>query len=210
MALPLSLIINLILAITVISGIGYVILFLKPTKKVLHLRPRDHRGKTLTVSQETDLALTCKPKKGVSHWFIKYGPSYVFNEGGRMVTRFFGIEGTAYTAIAVYDELIKVSVKEFLEACWGNKFFKLLPEKQRKIIEEDRVGITIELQKIDAEDVGLPTLTSSDINDEGEQIILSKISSPKKTNTSQTIMASLTTFLLGAALAYFVVKQGYI
>lgn len=210
MALNLSLIVTILLAIVALSAVGYVLLFIKPTKKVLLLRPRDHRGKTLSIIQETDLALTCKAIKNVTHWFIKYGASWVFNEGGRMITRFFGVEGTAYTTIASIPNSIDVSVAEFLEALWGSNFYTAIPDRQKKMVEEDRVGITIRFKKLDAEAENLPTLTASDINDENEQNVLNKLTKPMKGSTSKTIMESITMLIVGAGLMYFIVKQGYI
>ncbi len=210
MALSLSLITTLLLAVVAVSSIGYVLIFIKPTKKVLLLRPRDRRGSSLSVIQETDIALTCKAIKGVTHRFIKIGSSWVFNEGGRMITRFFGVETTAYTAIAALNETVIVSVKEFLESIWGEKFYNAIPEKQRKIVEDDKVGITLKIQEIDEEEYGLPTLTSSDINDEDDNVVLAKLAKPQKQSTSQTLMNSIVTFMLGAALMYFIVKQNYI
>lgn len=210
MALSISLIINLLLVIIAISSIGYVFLFIKPTKKVLLLRPRDHRGKSLSVVQETDLGLSCKPIKGVTHRFLKIGSSWVFNEGGRMVTRFFGIEGTAYTAIVRAGAMVNISVKEFLIFLWDEKFYNAIPESQRKKVETDVIGITVKISEIIEEEEGLPTLTSSDINDEDDNLILSKIAKPQKINTSQAIMSTIVNFMLGAALMYFVIKQGYV
>lgn len=210
MALSLGLIVNVLLAITALSSIGYVLIFIKPTKKVMLLRPRDHRGKSLSIRQETDIGLACKAIKGVTHRFIKIGPSWVFHEGGRMITRFFGIEGTAYTALARGDAIVNVSVKEYLEFLWGEKFYKAIPEAQQTKVETDVIGITIKISEIDEDEKGLPTLTSSDINDEDDNLILSKIAKPQKQKTSQAIMNTIINFALGAALMYFIVKQGYI
>jgi len=70
---------------------------IKPRKEVLYCRERDRRGMKIKVSEETAKALVCRSKKGPLKRFFKVAGSYVFNEGGKMVTRFFGKEGTAYT-----------------------------------------------------------------------------------------------------------------
>lgn len=127
-----------------------------------------------------------------------------------MITRFFGVEGTAYTALTTLDKEIKLTIQEFLEGVWGERFYKGIPEKQRKIIEEDRIGITIAIHKIDADAEELPVLTAADINDEAEQIVLGKLANAKIKSTSKSIMESITMLIIGAGLMYFIVKQGYI
>lgn len=210
MALSLSLIINILLAVIALSAILYVVVFIKPTKKILLLRPRDRRGKSLTVTQETDLGLVCKPTKGVTHRFIKVGPSWVFHEAGRMITRFLGLEGTAYTAIVKGDELVNVSIKEFLIFLWDKKFYDAIPEVQRDKVETDVIGVTIRVQKIDEEEEGLSALTADDINDENDNIVLSKIAEPQKVDLSQNILRNAMWLLLGAFGMYFIVTRGVI
>ena len=188
----------------------YVMVFIKPIKKVLLLRPRDRRGTSLLITQETDIGLICKSVKGVSHRFFKFGPAWVFHEGGRMVTRFFGIEGTAYTAIVRDGKEVNVSVKEFLIFLWGEKFYKGIPQVQRDKVETDVVGLTIQVDKVDEEENDLLPLTASDINDENESVVLSKLAEPQKARTSDTVIKTIVNVLLGAALAYFVIKQGYL
>jgi len=210
MAIAFSLIINILLAVTALSAILYVIIFIKPVKRVLLLRPRDRRGKSLTVTQETDLGLVCKPSKGVTHRFIKVGPSWVFHEAGRMITRFLGLEGTAYTAIAKGGDIVNVSVKEFLIFLWDEKFYKEIPPVQREKVETDVIGITIKVQAIDEDEAGLDTLTADDINDENDNIVLSKIAEPQKTSTSQSIINNLIWLMLGAAVMFFAVTKGMV
>lgn len=210
MALSFSLIVNVLLAVTALGAIFYVIIFIRPSKKVLLLRPRDRRGKSLTVTQETDLGLVCKPSKGVTHRFIKVGPSWVFHEAGRMVTRFLGLEGTAYTAIVKGDELINVSIKDFLIFLWDEKFYDAIPKVQKDKVETDVIGVTIKVQGIDEEEAGLSTLTADDINDENDNIVLSKIAEPQKASTSQTIMNNIIWLVLGAAAMFFAVTKGMI
>ncbi len=210
MALSLSLIVNILLAVVAFSSIFYVILFIKPTKKVLLLRPRDRRGQSLSVVQETDLGLVCKPIKKVTHRFIKVGPSWVFHETGRMVTRFLGLEGTAYTALAKGDDIVNISIKEFLEFLWGKEFYSAIPEVQKGKVETDVIGITIKVQKIDEEEAGLNPLTADDINDENDNIVLSKIAEPQKTDLSQNIIKNLMWLMLGALGMFFITTRGVI
>ena len=210
----MSLFSNPILLIAIVLGFGgiayYFILFLKPTKKVLLLRPRDRRGKELKVIQETEIGLFCKGVKDVTYRFFKFGPSWIFNKGGRMTTQFFGIEGTAYIGLVRDVGEVKVSVKELLEFLWGEEFYAGIPQTQRTKVETDVLGITIEIDKVDEEEAGLPVLTASDINDENENVVLGKLTPKKKGSTGDTIMKTVMAFLLGAFLMYFVRGQGYI
>jgi len=127
-----------------------------------------------------------------------------------MVTRFLGMEGTAYTAVARENELVNVSIMEYLTFLWGEKFYKGIPAAQRRKVETDVIGITIKVDRIDAEGEDLPTLTASDINDENENIVLSKLTEGSKPRTTDTVAKTLTTFLLGAAVMYFAIHQGWL
>ena len=69
----------------------------KPGREVMYLRERDRRGQRLSITEETATTIFCRARKGIDKRFFKWGGSYVFNEGGKQVTRFFGKEGTAYT-----------------------------------------------------------------------------------------------------------------
>jgi len=188
----------------------YMMIFIRPIKKVLLLRLRDYRGQDLTVSQETDLGLFCKAVKGVTHRFIKVGPAWVFHEGGRMITRFIGIEGTAYTGLIKGDGTVNVSVKDFLVFLWGEVFYNGIPKEQRDKVENDVIGITVAVERGDEEDSGLPTLTASDINDENEAVVLNKLADPSDKKTGDTFMKTVINFLLGASVMYFAIHQGWL
>ena len=196
----------------VIIGVILVFWFLskgKPRKEVLFLRPRDKRGEIMMVTKETDTALICGRTNPV-HRFIKVGPGYEFSGGGKLTTKFFGIEGTAYTAIHVGDEETKVSVPEFLEVAWGKKVYKMLPKKLRNIVEKDNFGIIIETVNIKEEESGLPTLTADDVNDEGDSIVLSRLAQAQKQDTKQQMYQLLIGVLLGLGLMAIMQNLGWI
>lgn len=87
-----------LMALALIIGIGvFLAKRMKPRREVLYLRERDRRGKRFNITEETATSIICRSKKGHSKRFFKWGASYVFNEGGKMITRFLGKEGTAYT-----------------------------------------------------------------------------------------------------------------
>lgn len=70
---------------------------MKPSREVMYLRERDRRGQRFGINEETAISLVCRLKRGIDKRFFKWAGSYVFNEGGKMITRFLGKEGTAYT-----------------------------------------------------------------------------------------------------------------
>lgn len=203
-----------ILTISLLGVVAMIIpllmLYFKPTKKVELLRPRDRRGQTLSVSRETDLALECKKSKGVIYRFIKAGPSWVFNQSGKMVTKFFGMEGTAYTGMMKGNAMVNVPVKEYLEFLWGDKFYNAIPDDQKRKVETDVWGITVEIGKIKEEDYDLTTLTAADIDDEGDTSVLRRIAKAAEPSKKGQFYQFLVGTLLGGSLVFFLMTQGYI
>jgi len=113
MALPsLTVLLGIAMAASVGFGVFIFILSKKPSKEVLLLRPRDKRGLKIPVVKETDIGLICKTIKGIARRYIKMGCAWTFTMGGKVVTRFFGIEGTGYTAIVKGGTKVRVSLEE--------------------------------------------------------------------------------------------------
>lgn len=169
-------------------------------KEVIFLRPRDKRGEKLEITHETDRAILCENSNPV-HRFIKIGSSFVFKDGGRTSVRFFGIEGSAYSATIKNEAEVKLSTKDFLTNLWTEKVYKALPSKLREAVESDSIGITIEPATIDPEEHGLKHLTSDDVNDEGDATILNRLSKMgEDLNTKQKLLANLVWLGLGAGM----------
>ena len=108
----------------------------KPIKEVLFLSPRDRRGERLRVTRETDRSVFCERSNPV-HRFFKLGPAYEFHENGRLVTRFFAVEGSAYTADLrdpTNPKPIIMTLDEYLRGLWGDMYDKM-PSRLRKKIE---------------------------------------------------------------------------
>ena len=195
----------------VIIGVILVFWFIskgKARKEVLFLRPRDKRGEKMIVTKETDTALICGRTNPV-HRFIKVGPGYEFSEGGKLTTKFIGIEGTAYTAIHTGDKETRVSVPEFLKAAWGKKVYKVLPKKLRNSIEKENFGIIVVPTKINEDEYDLPTLTADDVNDEGDSIVLSRLAQAQKQDTKQQMYQLLIGVLLGMGLMAMMQNIGW-
>jgi len=179
---------------------------LKPIREVMYLRERDRRGQRLRITEETATTIYCRRKTGNDKRFFKWGGSYIFHEGGRMVTRFFGKEGTAYTyrfqttperssvnsgqelrdipvqcteCGAEFEWPVPVSVdkivgeklgslRDALIAVWGEDFYNMIPEEQRKIIDDGKIYVTVELEG-GLTPPGYRPISEDDINEEQDR-----------------------------------------
>lgn len=215
----------ILLLIAVIIILGMILTLIRPTKRVELLRPRDRRSKTMPISRETDLGITCRKSKGVIHRYIKAGPSWVTRRGLRMVTKFFGVEGTAYTAIPkppsgietqkdadgnVVAHGLKINTEKFLRFLWGPKFYESLPQEARDPVEKDVIGITVEIGPIDEERWDLETLSADDINSENDSIVLDKLAGGQKPNAMANARTAMVWLIMGAFAMYFLVTRGII
>lgn len=195
-------------AVIAVGGTGAVIIFLymltsknKTTKEVMFLRPRDKRGEKMNITKETDRSVLCEQTNPV-HRFIKIGPAWTFKDGGRTSHRFFGIEGSAYTAIIKDAQNVKQTIQEYLKVLWGDKIYAALPQKMKDVVEKDQIGITIEPAKIDPDEYGLDVLSPDDVNDEGDATILNRLAKfGQGENMKTKMMNNLIWLALGFALA---------
>lgn len=178
----------------------------KNVKEILFFRPRDKRGERLVITKETDRSVFCERSTPVHH-FIKIGPAFTFKDGGKTVTRFLGIEGTAYTAVMKGKDKFEQSIETTLRLLWGNKIYEKLPQKMREAVEKDKIGITIEPEKIDAEALNLEPLSSDEVNDEGDATILDRLAKfGAAENMKQKLMGNLIWLALGFALCIIITK----
>jgi hypothetical protein len=86
-----------IFCVVIVLVVFLLIKRMHPSHEVLFLRERDRRGETLGISEESATKIVCKSKRKTTKRFFKWGGAYVFNEKGKMVTRYLAKEGTAYT-----------------------------------------------------------------------------------------------------------------
>jgi len=82
-----------------VSTLYFFIQRTRPIREILYVRERDRRGRRLLIKYETAKTIEVRVRGLPPMRFFKMGGAYVFHEGGRMVTRYFGKEGTAYTWI---------------------------------------------------------------------------------------------------------------
>lgn len=209
-------VLNSPLGIAAIAFVGVALFFIvrfvyraKPQREVQFLRPRDRRGERLVITKETDRSIACERSNPV-HRFVKMGAAYTFREGGRMITRFWGIEGTAYTGVLEDLKEVKLSISDFLKSLWGDEFYDKMPDEQKKIVEEDNIGVTITPVPIVEEEWGLPTLTSDDVNDEGDSIVLERIANVMKPSGKRELYQMMIGAGLGFGLAAILLRMGYL
>lgn len=181
----------------------------KTRKLVLFFRPRDKRGEVLEITGETDRSVLCE-KSDPIHRFIKVGPAFTFKERGRVTTQFLGLEGTAYTAQLKNVEPFKLSTSDYLKSLWGEHNFNALPSKMRNAVEKDIVGVTVEPTPIDHRNLGLPSLSSDDVNDEGDSFILTRLARLGSTESVKTkLLGNLVWFGLGVGFAAILANIGW-
>lgn len=199
------------LLIVAVVGIAIFMLFQlsKKTgvqKQVLFLRPRDKRGERLDITRETDRSVLCEKSTPV-HRFIKIGSGWNIKDKGRTSTVFLGLEGSAYTAMIKEEKELKLSTEEFLRTLWGNKIYENMPDKMRDAVEKDQYGVTIEPLKIDTEALGLEKLSSDDVNDESDAVVLSRLSNRGQAENLKTkLLQNLVWFGLGLG-AYAILQN---
>ncbi len=201
------------MGIAIIGTYIFIDMMKKPVIRVDLLRPRDRRGVTLKVIEETDLGLFCKKYKGVTHRFIKVGSAWMFHEGGRAVTKFLGLEGTAYTALLEDSPAItNMPVSDYLrDIIWDKEFYDEIPDEQRQALEKDVIGVTIEIKEVVTEGTNLPPLSGEDIFDEEDSLVIKSIAkSGAQVAKGASIMQYGLGILLGALMMYMAIMQGLI
>lgn len=203
-------------AVIAVGCIAAVIFFLywsanktKTHKKVDFLRPRDKRGETLEVTRETDHSVVCEQSNPI-HRFIKVGPAFNFKEGGHHTIKFFGIEASAYTAGLKNTKPFVMSVQEFLKTLWGKKIYEALPDIMKDAVEKDKLGVTIEPDKVDAKSLGLNEVSSDEVNDEADATILERLARFGASDNPRTKMLNNLIWLgLGIGLAAILSNFGW-
>ncbi len=189
----------------------------KPAREVMYLRERDRRGERLSIEEETAPSLSCKKRKGASLKFFKYGGSYVFSEGGKMVTRFFGKEGTAYTykfqgAEGNGEEVTAVkigsgSLEDALIHVWGEDFYKEVPDAQKKLVENSKVYVTVDLES-GLTPEGYTPISEEDINEEQDREAAKIFSKGLGATSKQQLYQGMLWAALGGLLIFVLYNVG--
>ena len=138
----------------VIIGMILYRVLTRPKNQVSYIRERDGRGQDIDIGDEG--AFTFKTSSNPLLRFIKFGRAYDFIKRGRVFRRYFGKEGTAYTARL---QGFKGSKKNpgklkrvfssfglLLMELWGREFYSVIPEPQRKLVEDKKIFVTVDLE----------------------------------------------------------------
>jgi hypothetical protein len=136
----------------------------KGKKKIIVLQTRDKRAYELPISRERELTLETS-KDGVPRRYYKAGPGYTMPNGS---TLFFGLEGTAYTALPRDDREQKMDLPTSLRAIWGDEAYNKMPAALKTPLEKHGYGVTIYPEKIADEDK-YPKLNVENISDEKKE-----------------------------------------
>lgn len=165
-------------------------IFIRPWfgNQVIKLIDREYRFVDLDIAEETAVSIECKDKKGMPpQRFYKWKPGYTGILGKflkKPVTRFFGKEGTAYTwglgtGKTIDDKLGPIS--DAIKTMWGNAFYDQIPEKQRKILEDSKIGFTVDLDHGPLTPVDYKIASEEDIKSEEDRKAAETFWAGKKT-----------------------------
>lgn len=158
--------------------IGIVVgVFLKPFvgNHVIKFIPGDHRFIDYDIEEETAVSISCKKKKGYpKQRFFKYHPGFTGIMGKfikKPVTRFLGIEGTAYTWEMKNGEYVDAgSFQDVLRAIWGEDFWDYVPEEQKNLLEDKKIKVTIGLDESPLTPEGYRPISEEDIKQEEDRV----------------------------------------
>ena len=178
----------------------------KTSKSIDVLRPRDKRAFTMPIIAETEISLRCPKKDGVYWRFYKTGPGWTFPKG---VTKFFGIEGTAYTAVLRNDKPVTMRLSQALQTLWGIDEYKKIPSQLRDIIEKHGFGVTISPEKIPDEDK-TGGLSAANVDDENDQKAMDRLAKAMKDKGKIDYTHVLLGFLGGIVIAWIAVSMHWI
>ena len=152
-------------------------LFLRPWmgNQVMKFIPADHRFVDLGIDEETAISIQCKKVKGMPvQRFLKLHPGFTGIVGRflkKAITRYLGIEGTAYTwKIDAGSWHIIGSLAKAVRGLWGEDFWATVPERQRDKLKESRIQVTVGLDKAPLTPAGMRSISEEDIKSEEDRL----------------------------------------
>lgn len=158
-------------------GIGLLVgLFLKPWmgNQVIKISPSDHRFTDLDIEEETSISVQCKKKKGMPiQRFLKLHPGFTGIVGRfirKPITRYLGLEGTAYTWEIENGKHKKLgSLGAVVQGIWGEDFWETVPERQKAMLQESRILVTVGLDESPLTPPGMRTISEEDVKQEEDR-----------------------------------------
>ena len=143
--------------------------------QVIKFVPADHRFIDLNIDEETAVSIQCKKMKGMPlQRFFKLHPGFTGIVGRflkKPITRFLGIEGTAYTwqiQAGIWKKL--GSLSDAMRTIWGEDFWASIPETQLELIEESRIQVTVGLDEAPLTPSGHRSISEEDIKSEEDRM----------------------------------------
>lgn len=146
-----------------ISPIAFILIFgaigcgliigreIQPRAKnqVTYLQSKTRIGFDLDITDESALILECEDIKGMPHKrFLKFRPGFDIKKGRRhnkIITRYFGIEGSAFTTRLENGITKNITPSDYLKVLWGEKIYEAMDPSHKNKIENATVPITISL-----------------------------------------------------------------
>jgi len=151
-------------------------IFLRPWigNKVIKFAPADHRFIEMGIDEETAISLQCKKVKGSPvNRFFKHHPGFTGIVGRilkKPITLFLGLEGTAYTWKLQEGTWIKIGgLAKALRTVWGEDFWNTVPQRQRNLIEESKINVTVGLDESPITPAGMRSISEEDIKQEEDR-----------------------------------------
>lgn len=200
---------GMIISLAVVAGIGAIIYIYKYSDvaskgTVILFRPRDKRAEMIPIEREEELIVKCREKDGIIRRYVKAGNSWIINKKNY----FLAVEGTGYTALLnnITGETQKLEINEVLKSVWGEQMYFKIPEKRRTQLAEAKIMIQIEPKGINALNSDLPLLSSEDLEDKNDSLVLDKLAKSVETAKQKTNYVELILALGSGAALMFILK----
>lgn len=150
--------------------------FLRPWvgNKVIKFIPADHRFFEMGIDEETAISLQCKKVKGMPiQRFFKWHPGFTGIVGRilkKPISLFLGLEGTAYTWKLNEGKWVKIGgLANALRTIWGEDFWASVPHRQKTLIEDSRIQVTVGLDESPLTPEGMRSVSEEDIKQEEDR-----------------------------------------
>jgi len=161
----------------IFMGCGVLLgLFLRPWvgNQVIKFIPADHRFMDLGIEEETSISIECQKKKHMPpQRFFKLHPGFTGIVGRflkKPITRYLGMEGTAYTWKIDAGSWHKLgTLAKAVRSVWGEDFWRTIPERQKEYLTESRIQVTVGLDKAPLTPAGMRSISEEDIKQEEDR-----------------------------------------
>jgi hypothetical protein len=163
--------------IGIFLGLGVLIgVFLRPFvgNQVIKFSPDNHTFRDFNIDEETAISIYCDKVKGIPpQRFFKTNPGYTGIVGRflkKPITRYLGMEGTAYTWELQNGEWIELgTLANAVRTLWGEEFWGTVPENQQELLETSKINVTVELDKSPLTPEGMRSISEEDIQSEEDR-----------------------------------------